>query len=272
MFTPGRNMAWHREQGYNAAFITDHNRVESAQQAKALSRADWRRTGYRSLEGEEASLFKTHLVILGNHERIDNRPYDSDAKKIPLFIADMHQRKIPVIASIPEYWWYHWEGSSLGTVDDFIQWGIDGFEIINSAPKALDFPPAYRRHIVELCRAHNLPMTGISDNHGWGYATAAWNALHLPGWQAMDPDQLEAAVLSALRTRRFAAVQVLERFRYNPESVSGLLAAPWVDAWLYWRSLQLSEALSWIAWIWLLYRLRLLDKSMKKSRIKASQR
>ncbi len=140
-FTAESNMRWHREQGYGAAFITDHNRVESAEKAKAKSRADWRDTGYRSLEGEEASLYRTHLVLLGVHERIDNRPYDSDAKKIPLFIADMHKKGIPVIASIPEYWWYHWDGSTLGTVDDFVRWGIDGFEIINSAPKALDFPP-----------------------------------------------------------------------------------------------------------------------------------
>jgi hypothetical protein len=249
-FTAESNMRWHRDQGYGAAFITDHNRVESAQKAKAESRRDWQATQYRSLEGEEASLYRTHLVLLGVHERVDNLPYDSDATKIPLFIADMHKKKIPVIASIPEYWWYHWDGSSLGTVDDFIHWGIDGFEIINSAPKALDFPPAYRRHIVELCRAHNLPMTGISDNHGWGYATAAWNAIRLPGWQAMGPDPLEATVLQTLKERGFEAVQVLERARYNPETVPGLLVSPFMNTVIYWRSLEPLQAVSWVLWIW----------------------
>ena len=32
---------------------------------------------------------KTHLVALGVHERIDNQPYDSDGRKIPLFITAM---------------------------------------------------------------------------------------------------------------------------------------------------------------------------------------
>ncbi len=250
-FTAESNMLWHREQGYGASFITDHNRIESAQKAKAISRGDWKESHYRSLEGEEVSLYRTHLVTLGVHERIDNQPYDSDAKKIPLFIADMHKKKIPVIASIPEYWWYHWDGSVLGTVDDFIRWGIDGFEILNSAPKALDFPPAYRRHIVELCRAHHLPMTGISDNHGWGYATAAWNAVTIPGWQAMNPDQLEEAVLQTFKTKGFGAIQVLERARYNPESVPGLLAAPFLDGVIYWRSLEPLQAVSWVVWIWI---------------------
>ena len=178
---------------------------------------------------------------------------DSDPKKIPVFIKDMHKKKIPVIASIPEYWWYHWYGSALGTVDDFITWGIDGFEIINSAPKALDFPPAYRRHIVALCREYHLPMTGISDNHGWGYATAAWNAMRIPGWQAMDPDKLEGAVLKQLKTMGFEAVEVLERARYNPENHLELLWSPFAELGILWRSLTPALALSCVAWIWVFY-------------------
>src|SRR5262249_55569361 len=154
------------------------------------------------------------LVILGNHERVDNRPYDSDPYKIPLFIAEMHKKSVPVIASLPEYWLYHWgEG-----VTDFIRWGIDGFEIINSAPKALDFPFSHRAQIVDLCKRQNLFITGISDNHGYGYATAVWNAMDIPGWQALGPDELEKAVLSQLRVKRYQAVQVLERVKFSPES------------------------------------------------------
>src|SRR3989338_2456463 len=82
-FTADDNRRWHRAQGYEASFITDHNRIESSREAKALSRADWRQTGFRSLEGEEVSLWKTHLVVLGVHERIDNQPYDSDPAKVP---------------------------------------------------------------------------------------------------------------------------------------------------------------------------------------------
>src|ERR1700687_2276074 len=122
-FTPEANRQWHWRQGYGASFITDHNRIEASQIAKIASRNDWRQTGYRSLEAEEVSLKKTHLVILGNHERVDNRPYDSDFAKIPLFVTAMHKKKYPVIASLPEYWFYHWgEG-----VQDFVRWGWDSF-------------------------------------------------------------------------------------------------------------------------------------------------
>jgi len=248
MFTPERNMAWHRDQGYAASFITDHNRVEASQIANRESEADWPKTGYRSLQGEEVSLQKTHLIILGSHEKVDNRPYDGDFAKIPGFVADMHKKNYPVIASLPEYWLYHWGAG----VQDFVKWGMDGFEIVNSAPKALDFPPAYRVQIVDLCRSQNLFMTGISDNHGYGYATAVWNAMTLPGWQSLGSEQLEKAVLLQLKTKRFHAVQVLERVKFFPETSLQLAFSPLGTFWIYWRSLQPVQAIAWVVWLWLI--------------------
>ncbi len=246
-FTPADNMLWHRGQGYHAAFITDHNLSEASRQAKEESRHDWKETEYRSLEGEEVSLYKTHLVLLGNHTVVDNRPYDSDPSKIHVFLADMSKRGLPVVASLPEYWWYHWGED----VNNFVKWGVKGFEIINSAPRAMDFPISKRLEVVDLCRRHNLFMTGISDTHGYGYATAVWNAMPLPDWQSMDPDRLEKTVLEALKTNGFRAVQVLERIRFTPETVWGLLLSPLGTFWLYWRSLQPFQAISWVLWIYL---------------------
>ena len=251
-FTPQANMRWHQLQGYEASFITDHNRAEAAQIAKGVSQLDWQNTGYRSLSGEEVSLRKTHLVILGNPLKVDNRPYDGDFSRIPVFVHDMNQKGYPVIASLPEYWFYHWGQG----VQDFADWGMAGFEIINSAPKAQDFPIDKRLQIVDLCRRQNLFMTGISDNHGYGYATAAWNAMSIPGWGKMGPEELEKAVLETLSTKKFAAVQVLERVRYIPQSAFSLLFSPIAILWLYWRSLQELQVISWILWIWIAWTLR----------------
>jgi hypothetical protein len=249
-FTPEANRRWHEAQGYEAAFITDHNRIEGSAEAEQASERDWKTTGFRSLEGEEVSLKKTHLVLLGNTERVDNRPYDSDPKKIALFVADMHKRHLPVIASLPEYWLYHWGGG----VQDFIRWGMDGFEIINSAPLALDFPLSKRREIVAECRRLRLVMTGISDNHGYGYATAAWNAMRLPGWSLLPPPVLQNLIIRKLTDRsidRSALVQVLERPRFFPESAGRLILSPVPNAWLYLQSLTREQVGVWLAWIWI---------------------
>jgi hypothetical protein len=245
-FSPFANMQWHQKQGYNAAFITDHNRNEAAALAHEQSKKDWRDTGYYSLMGEEVSLQKTHLVLLGNHTPVDNRPYDSDFNRVPLFLHDMHAQRWLVIASLPEYWLYHWGDG----VQKMVAWGMDGFEIVNSAPKGLDFPLSLRRFIVELCRTQNLPMTGISDNHGYGYATAAWNAMSISGWRRLDPDQLELVILLLLKKKGFSAVQVLERPKFWPETKVELVFSPLMNAVIYLRSLAPIQRAAWAAWLW----------------------
>src|SRR6185436_1334302 len=140
----------------------------------------------------------------------------------------MKKKGLPVIASLPEYWKYHWPEGIL----KWIGAGVSGFEIVNSVPKALAFPRVGRRRVADLCRQNGLFMTGVSDNHGYGYATAAWSAMHLPGWQAMDPDSLETVVLKSLKAGRTDSVQVLKR-----------------EAHL-WRIMQPWQAISWVGWIW----------------------
>jgi hypothetical protein len=245
-FTPERNRRWHAAQGYGAGFLTDHNRVEGAVQAKEASRLDWRVSGFRSLQGEEISLYKMHLVVLGNREWIDNRPYDSDPAKIPAFIRDMSAKGYVVIASLPEYWQHQWGAG----VEGMVAAGVSGFELISSAPKALAFPRSLRASIVRRCREKNLVLTGISDNHGLGFATAAWNAMRIPGWQLMDPDRLEAAVLSRLKSKRYEAVQVLERRRLLPEKAAEWAFSPISGVAIYLRNLSGEQLLAWIFWIW----------------------
>jgi len=243
-----QNIDWHRRQGFDAAFITDHNVGIAALQGKTRSRFDWRHSGYRSLEGDEASLFETHLCVYAPHKWVNNMSYDSDPTEIPRFISDMHKKGYLVTANLPEYWRFHWKVGNT----DFLSWDVDGFEIVNSAPRSLDFPLARRRQIIEHCRQRRLFMTGVSDNHGWGMATAAWSAMRIPDWRAMDPDRLEAAILATLRTRKFDAVQVLEPVKFRPQTTFELLISPIVDAWVCLRGLGWERTLAWIAWIWLI--------------------
>lgn len=247
-FSADDNCRWHWRQGFDAAFISDHNVNVAAQQGKVHSRLDWRQTGYRSLEGDEASLYETHLCVLAPHKWVNNMPYDGDFALIPRFIADMHKRGYLITANLPEYWRFHWKEARM----DFLSWKVDGFEIVNSAPRSLDFPLALRRQIIEHCRQNHLFLTGVSDSHGWGYATAVWSVMRIPNWRAMDPDQLEQAILATLRAKTFDAVQVIEPVKFRPQTALELAVSPVADGWVYLRSLGWERALSWIAWIWLI--------------------
>lgn len=238
-FTPTANRRWHERQGFGAAFITDHNLITGNGLVRDSS-------PYFSLSGEEVSLYNTHIGVLGNADFVNHSLYDSAYSQIPGFIDDMHRKNYLTVAHLPEYWREHWKYSNT----DFLNWKVDGFEIVNSVPYCLDFPPALKRQIIAHCRQKNLFMTGVSDNHGWGSATAAWSAMQIPGWGAMSAETLESAVLDQLRHGGFQAVRVLERPRPALENPFELLISPWIRLWIGIRSLGTFCFISWIIWTW----------------------
>jgi hypothetical protein len=189
-----------------------------------------------------------HFVVWPPKTTVDGRPYNSDPLSVEPFIQEMHKRGLLVIGVLPYYWISHWDKKP--TVEDFIRWGMDGFEISNGATRALDFPFQYQQKILALCRQHNLIFTGVSDNHGYGSATPCWSAVHLPGWQALSPLELQTAVVAHLARDRFNAVRVLERPRFRPANPLELALSPLGIAFVYARTLNWAQTFSWIFWIW----------------------
>jgi hypothetical protein len=136
------------------------------------------------------------------------------------------------IASLPEYWRNHRD--DLGA---FVRAGADGFEIVNCAPKALEFPPEGRREVLALAATHDLLVVGASDNHGWGQVTCVWN-LSRPGAQGYRANRV------------FARPLALVQGEWRPWT------APLTQPWFMLRALSWSERASWLTWVLiiLLYR------------------
>src|SRR5258708_19272551 len=84
--------------------------------------------------------------------------------------AELHRTGAIGIASLPEYWLHHWDD-----LDQFVTAGVDGFEIVNCAPKAIGFPATARARVLRLAEEHDLLAVGGRDNHGWGKVTCVWN-------------------------------------------------------------------------------------------------
>jgi hypothetical protein len=243
-FTWRENMRWHEAQGFNAGFITDHNVFDAAQAAWESDPPDAGH-GYISLRGEEMSMWRQHIVLLGVHEWVAQRPWDERELLRP-FIDRERAQGMVVQLSLPEYWLHHW-GAGL---DQFFGGGVHGVEIFNCAPRALDFPPAYRRQVIERCREENLYVAGVTDNHGFGSSTSVWNAMRIPDWRKMDPGTLENAILGTLKEKGFHAVQVLTRYNFAPETTLALLLSPATAAIALLRSLSPVQTLSWLLWVW----------------------
>lgn len=235
---------WHSRAGFDAAFITDHNTVAGLPPAGAD-------TVLPALcPGTEVSGWRAHIVLLGTRRQVERSPYaDSLAGLLTLF-PDAHRSGAVAIASLPEYSRNHWEH-----LDQFVDAGVDGFEIVNASPKANDFTRARRDSVIALARANDLMVVGVSDSHGWGATSMVWNLVSLPGWrqEAAPPCAL---LLRRLREGGFDAVQVVERHRLRPDDWWPAWLTPAGMAWETWRAMGWQHLLAWLIWVWVVAGLR----------------
>ncbi len=206
---------WHADQGFQAAYITDHNKPFAGSNDAVIP----------LLPGVEWSVFRQHIVALGDVTPFDLAPYSHDTPGMLGLFAALHGQGALAIGSLPEYWKNHIE--DLG---QFVAAGVDGFEILNCAPKALAFPSDLRASVVELSRRHDLLVTGASDNHGWGKATCVWN-------------------LAIAGAHGFASNHVVGRPLAMQQGDLPVLSAGWSQFWLMFRTIGWSERISWLTWI-----------------------
>jgi hypothetical protein len=221
-WTAARLAAWHARQGFDASYVTDHNLIFSLPGNEPI----------RLLPGVEWSVHRQHVVAIGPVQPIVRDSFAGSTPRMLRLFAELERQGALSIASLPEYWENHRED-----LDSFVAAGVDGFEIVNCAPKAIGFTPAARREVLALAARHDLLVVGASDNHGWGQVTCVWN-LSRPGAQGYRANRVVARPLALLQGEWLA------------------WTAPVTQPWFMFRSLGASERISWLTWVLvvLLYR------------------
>lgn len=225
---------WHAVQGFTGAYVTDHN--------APFPLAPGAETAIPLLPGVEWSLFRLHLVAIGPVRAIDRAAYGGDLAHLLGVFAALHQQGAIGIASLPEYWNNHREA-----LDQFVAAGVDGFELVNCAPKAIGLDSAARADVRRLALRHNLLLVGASDNHGWGRATCTWN-LTLPGEHGTVANRVVARSLALAQG--------------DSPAWTAALSQPW----LMMRALSWPERMSWLTWIALITIYRSLPARRGQSR------
>ena len=206
---------WHAAQGFGASYVTDHNILFTDDITDPIP----------LLPGVEWSVYDQHIVALGTVALIDRAAFSRDTRSMLRLFAELHRRGAIGIASLPEYWRNHW-----GDLDAFVAAGVDGFEIVSCAPKALGFPADARAQVLRLAARRDLLVVGASDNHGWGKVTCVWN--------------LSSPSAHGYRSNRVIARSIaLAQGDWEPWT------AAYTQPWLMLRSLSWSERSSWITWI-----------------------
>jgi len=207
--------AWHAAQGFQASYVTDHNVIFNQPVDEPI----------RLLPGVEWSVYAQHVVALGAVAPIDRGVYNRDTRAMLGLFAELHRQGALGLASLPEYWEHHW-----GDLNDFVAAGVDGFEVVNCAPRAIGFPASLRAQVLQLAAQHDLLVVGASDNHGWGKVTCVWN-------------------LSSPSAHGYRANHVIARSTALAQGDWEAWTAPYTQPWLMLRSLSWSERSSWITWI-----------------------
>ncbi len=212
--------SWHAEQGFQAAYVTDHNTpFMGANDDGPIP----------LLPGVEWSVYQQHVVVLGTVTQTDLAPYSHDTPGMVGLFTAMHSQGALAIASLPEYREHHW-----ADLDQFVAGGVDGFEIVNCAPKALAFSGAERQAVITLARRHDLLVTGASDNHGWGKVTCVWNLAH-EGAHGFSGSQVIARPVALAQGDALASTAAISQL------------------WLMFRGLSWAERISWLTWIALIW-------------------
>jgi hypothetical protein len=238
-FDTEANRRWHNRAGFDAVFITDHNTVAGL---KGQSR---RPDQPVICPGTEVSAWRSHIVLLGDSLPVDRSRYNRslDALLMLLRVSDSAYGALSV-ASLPEYRRNHW-----GRLDTLVAAGLDGFEIVNAAPKANELVRADRDSVIRVARSRNRFVVGVNDSHGWGATSMVWNLVRVTGTQP-GIDRC-AAVLRRLQDG-FGAVQVIERHRLRPDDWWPMWLTPAGVLWETWRSMGWPLTTAWIVWIWAL--------------------
>jgi hypothetical protein len=244
--TLGERVSRHTRGGYDAFFITDHNTTIAYWEADRIYERRKDNATAIPLRGEEVSLWRSHWIVLGPRT---TRPAKNlkNLDRIMDFITTIDQSaQNLIIASLPEWWFYH-----KGNLESFVQAGMEGIEVANGAPKALDFTVEDREEIVRFARKNKLVMSGVTDDHGYGSADYVWNIMYLPDWQTLNNHELERAITDRLHTLRSDALIIVSRIKAEPTRNAFLMGIdPIRQVWEMALSLPLIHAVSFIAWAW----------------------
>lgn len=231
---------WHKRNGFDAFFITDH-----AHHKKTLEFTRRQRNRQFPMEplvmvGQEHS-GSNHMSLLG----LDGS-FITKGKPDSTIVGLTHQNGGAVIIN-------HWFDGKGKEKEFYKDMGADGFEIENVG-KQLYYDRTLFQELKTYCEEHGLIMLGGLDYHGYGRVCAIWNAFDIPNWHGMGPEAKEKAVLKVLRDRDQSKLKVL---MYRDRPSYGKLPAvlhPVISVINYFRTLNGFQVLSWILW-WIVFQL-----------------
>jgi len=236
IISPKGQLAWHRRQGFDAFFLTEHNHF-----TKTLEIVEQQRSGRlpehpQIMAGMEYS-GSNHILLLGLHRVFNAKDYPDKAA-----IDSAHSQGGAAIVA-------HWFTPARNTrpLSFYADAGADGFEIVNKSEGAFH-PGSKAQPVIDFCRRQGLIMTADCDYHGYGNVCQSWTGLTLPGWRTLNAEQRQRAILDILRKRQQDKITVLA-LNDRPTGLFPVWLRPMQFFFHYAATLNLIQITSWFFWM-----------------------
>jgi hypothetical protein len=222
--TPSSSLRFHKTQGYDSFFITEHNHTKGFDKFPENVKYKEVFPGVQMQTKDKVS------VLLLSGVQFDGDEYkDKTLKEI---IEKAHQNDMLVL--MPHWWKWHRQ-----SLQELVDSGIDGFEIYNCGYRYLTKKEL--KEIIKISEENNLLMAGSTDWHGWGYMTDVWTVFDInPGANLKD-------ILD-----KKPQTQVLLYRQEQSASVLRFVFEPFMAFYYYIKNADVISVLSLMVWIMLL--------------------
>jgi hypothetical protein len=246
-FTVERNRAWHRDGGYDVAYVTDHATVKGAEHGMAdnpLAGMD----GVVLLQAIEVTWTGEHVAILGA-ERAYRGILTTNLRDVDeqgLALASVVTGREPVVI-----WNHPRELNRLPPASGPMTGGVRAIEISNGAPDGRDRINQQRAAILALAQRHNLALTTGSDNHGWGRTAPNWTLMRPTNWRGLNGDELSLRIERVIRDGGYRGTRVIERVVADPDATRwSLPLSVFTIPGRMLTTLSNDERVMWLVWTW----------------------
>ena len=249
-FTVERNRSWHRDGGYDAAFITDHGTVAAAERGLVNNpRAGL--DGVMLLQAIEVTWSGEHVAIIGAERTykglMTNNGRDVDPQGVAL--ASVVATREPIII-----WNHAKELNKLPPAAGPGTAGVRAIEIANGSPANMDKIRPKRAALVAFAEQHDLSLTTGTDAHGWGRTAPNWTLMRPTLWRGATTDELTQRIERVIRNGGFQGTRVVERVVADPGANMLALAITVIAAPARMlTTLSSDERVMWLVWTWLIF-------------------
>ena len=240
-FDAEANRAWHADAGFHAVYITDHQSYAGAA-AGWLANPALAGDGVVLLPGIESRYGGQHVTVLGATaaDSLD-RGGKLDLGRLAA-LAGAESTVAPrfvTVLTLP---------ARLDTIPSEV--GLAAIELSNGAPRGIAFARRHGDALRQLAATRGAAAVAGSNNHGWGRAARSWTVVRVPGWRAMTPGALDAAIRGAI-AREDRGIRIIERRSPQPpRNAAEWLATPALVAWQVAADMSAPERCAWLLWLW----------------------